>query len=82
MSSEKSEAEKLAEAFIKDVRSKAGRYNTYLAGFKAAVEQAVRHSMDVPFHGITERHVKLSDLQKLLEPPTTRQQIKDLLEDV
>ncbi len=38
----------------------------YLAGMKAMLAEAIRHSMDFPFHGLTERQVKISDLKKIL----------------
>jgi len=49
---------------------------TYLAGFRAAVEEAERLYCD----GGNPK-ILLQDLKKLLEPPSIRQQIKDILDD-
>ena len=78
-----SEAERIRNEWV-DLQAFTGR-NPHLclidgfdAGFKAAVEQAEELKCH---YSCGVKYIAVDDLKALLEPPSTRQQIKDLLED-
>lgn len=83
MTKPQSEAERIADRHFKefdhaDPESASYDKSIFIAGFKAAVEQAEELKCH---YSCGVKYIAVDDLKALLEPPSTRQQIKDLLED-